>query len=300
MWPELGQQPPSEPYGWWGYHWRAPEPRSIVALLADRVLDARTAALLWLLLERRASLVVVAPGSDAGKTTLLTALLDFLPPGVRRIYLRGWSETFDFPADAAPARSYLLCNEISAHLPVYLWGCQVRRLFTMLEQGYALAATLHAGGLDEAIATLTAPPLAVPRRAVARLDLLLLLDGDATGRRVRTLDYLHDARGTGELAPTTLVRWDSASQTFRHREHPPAGLLERTGQEPAALLAELHRRARFLTDLAARGRAARDEVRAALGEWYTTITLGTRAGTTAPAGDHSERFHPPPYRSPRA
>ena len=85
-----------EPFAWWGPGWQAPAPRDIADLLRDETIDAWTAANLWAALARRQSLAVVAGESEVGKTTLLTALLDFLPPNTRRVYLRGCFETFAF------------------------------------------------------------------------------------------------------------------------------------------------------------------------------------------------------------
>jgi hypothetical protein len=56
-------QPPrddAEPYGWWGFGWDVPDPLSMVDLVAAGNVDARAAALLWLLIEARASIVVAA------------------------------------------------------------------------------------------------------------------------------------------------------------------------------------------------------------------------------------------------
>lgn len=143
MWPDLDRQPrdDDEHYGWWGFGWEVPRPLSVIDLIAAGNFDARTAALLWLLIESRASIIVAADPSGAGKTTTLTALGDFLPPDTARIYLRGWNETFDFVDTADPARSYLLCNEISAHLPIYLWGRKVLQLFDARGRGFAFGAT---------------------------------------------------------------------------------------------------------------------------------------------------------------
>ncbi|HEX5503419.1 MAG TPA: type II secretion system protein E [Thermomicrobiales bacterium] len=271
------RRPPAEPYGWWGYQWHAPEPLSIVALIAAGSLDARTAALLWLALERRASLVVAAQAQHAGKTTTLTALAEFLPPATRRVYLRGWGETFAFLGTADPGASYLLCNEISAHLPVYLWGPRVARLFDAVATGYGLGTTMHADNLDELSATLEGPPLAVPRAApapsrvlgVARLDFLLVLAVDYVERRPRrrlhTLALLRRSGAGDDFDPATLVRWDTARGDFVHApDPPPPGLSRRAGLSAAMFVAERERRAAYLGDLAARGVRAVHAVRRAL------------------------------------
>ncbi len=86
--------------GWWGYHWAPPRPLSITQIIASGSLDAELAALLWLLVEGRVPVVVAAEPPLAGKTTTLTALMDFLPPGTRKLFLRGWVEDFDWLPDA--------------------------------------------------------------------------------------------------------------------------------------------------------------------------------------------------------
>ena len=68
--------------GRWAFRPIPPEPRSIVELIADGTLDAELSAQLWLLLEARVPIIVAAEAQHVGKTTLLSALLAFLPPDV--------------------------------------------------------------------------------------------------------------------------------------------------------------------------------------------------------------------------
>ena len=56
---------------------------------------------LWLLIEARVPIVVAAEAQCVGKSTLLGALLDFLPPGVRVVELAGEDETFDWLPQAS-------------------------------------------------------------------------------------------------------------------------------------------------------------------------------------------------------
>ena len=58
-----------------------PNSRSIVELIRAGTLDAELAAQLWLLVEARVPIVVAAEAQGVGKSTLLHALLDFLPAG---------------------------------------------------------------------------------------------------------------------------------------------------------------------------------------------------------------------------
>lgn len=275
MWPDLNRQPPredAEPYGWWGFGWDVPDPLSIVDLIRAGNFDARTAALLWLLIEARASVVVAADPPGAGKTTTLTALSDFLPLDLARFYLRGWNETFDFLETADPARSYLLCNEISAHLPVYLWGRKVQQLFAALGEGFAFGATMHADEPDEVIGILAGYPLYIPLPAIARLDLIMTLAVEYVARRPRRrLNRLVLLRrdGVGDaFDPVDLARWDAAADGVVGFEGaPPPGLLRRTGLTEGEFGAAWSRRTAFLLELAARERQDRAVVRQLIGNF---------------------------------
>ncbi len=171
--PELTEFPPAD---WWGrYGARATGDLSLVDLVRLGSLDAATAAFLWIALEQRASVIVAAREHGAGKTTLLTALADLLPEGTTCYYLRGWYERFAFASELDPEKTYLLVNEISDHLPIYLWGKGVRRLFALLAGGWRLGATVHAQGADEVLALLNSFPLEVPVEHLVALDLVVTL-----------------------------------------------------------------------------------------------------------------------------
>ena len=199
------------PPAWWGWPWRLPRPMTVPELIAAGSLDAAVAALLWVALEQRASVIVVAGPNGAGKTVMLSALLDFLPPTVHRLHLQGMAEDFAFLADAEPARTYLLANEISDHLPIYLWGRRAQRIFELLPQGFALGATLHAESVDEAIGYLLAPPLSIPPDLLAAVTLVVTLAVVRRGgewlRRVDGVFVLHEA--AGRVASTRLAAWNA-------------------------------------------------------------------------------------------
>jgi hypothetical protein len=184
-----------EPFYWWGPAWDAPAGRSIGDLLRDGTIDPGTGAVLWAALARRKSVVVVAGPSGVGKTTLLTALLDFLPPATRRIYLRGCFEAFAFLADAAiePRASVILANEISPHLPIYLWGPAVANSLAATERGFSLLATAHAESAAEFVGVLTGSPLRIPVSLVSAFEFVVdmgFTDDTPSGRRVRNVSRL--------------------------------------------------------------------------------------------------------------
>ena len=77
----------------------APPARSVAGLIADGTLDPELAAIVWLLVEGHVPLVVGAGPRLTGKTTLLHALLDFLPPDIGTREILGRAEDFSWLPD---------------------------------------------------------------------------------------------------------------------------------------------------------------------------------------------------------
>ena len=258
------------PIGWWGWNWEPPVPMSITELIAAGNFDARTAALCWLVLEAHGSILIAAEQPHSGKTTTLTALLDLLPDDTRRVFVRGWAETFDFLRHTDPRRTLLLANELSSHLPVYLWGPKAVEVFRTLGRGYALASTLHADSAEEAVAQLTGE-LGVDAGDLARIDLLLVMRmyrvGTAYGPIARRVVSAHrissDLRGGVSLV--RLAGWDADRDAHEHDESAQVELLRaRRGGWAEGLPTELDVRAAYLRDLGERGIFAIPAVRAAV------------------------------------
>jgi hypothetical protein len=257
------------PFGWWGHRDDPPARRSIVQLLDDGVLDARVAAFLWLVLERRASVVVNAETDGVGKTTLLTALLDFLPPDLTLIYLRGWYERFEFLESVDPACGYMLCNEISHHLPTYLWGRGVRQMFEAMDAGFGMATTVHAANAAEVFTLLSAYPLEVPPALLGRIDLILTLGmgSGASGllRRLMCLRLVRDDAAAGLPSSVALAERDVLLSPLQSRPGRLVGVLaERFGYDLGRAAEELARREQVLLRLQRDGVTAPDLVREAI------------------------------------
>jgi hypothetical protein len=180
-----------------------PQPRSIVELLEDRLLDAELAALLWQLVEARIPVVVAGEGRSVGKTTLLRALLDFLPHGVRTEPLAGAIEDFGWlpeapelgwraerPAAATherraadPRSTVLLVEELSPELPAYTWGPRARVAIRALSLGYGMAATIPGSSLEDVFAHLAQPPVRLSEDELSRLGIVLVVRFSPYGPR---------------------------------------------------------------------------------------------------------------------
>jgi len=257
------------PIGWWGWNWEPPVPMSLTELLAAGNFDARTAAVVWLALESHGSMLIAAEEPHSGKTTTLTAFLDLVPFSVRRVFVRGWAETFDLVRWTDPAQTLLLVNELSSHLPVYLWGPKAVQTFRLLRRGYALASTLHADSAEEAAAQLTGE-LGVQPADLARVDVLMVMRmhrAGAYGPIARRAVALHRPvlAANGGLDLVRLVEWRARGDTFEHDEAAQLELLSlRRGGPRAALASEIEQRAAFLLTLCERRVRAIPEVRAAI------------------------------------
>ncbi len=104
----------------------------------------------------------ISEASGAGKSTLLASLIETSTSHRKRICLRGNYETFDFLDTTDPVQTVLLLNEISPHLPAYLWGPGVHRVMECMRSGYQVLGTAHAASGPAFIHLLTSPPLRVP------------------------------------------------------------------------------------------------------------------------------------------
>ncbi|HEX3724562.1 MAG TPA: hypothetical protein VHV31_17360 [Nitrolancea sp.] len=258
----------TEPFGWWGHRPSPTHPLTIIDLLHNGNLDTRITAFLWLALEHRASIVVTSTLEDAGKTTLLTALLDFLPPEIETVYLRGWYEQFDFVETKAPDSTLLLCNEISDNLPTYLWGPGVRRLFETAELGYALATTTHVKDASDVIELLTSYPLEVPRRLLSTIDFVLSLGGGSRPagylRRLMRVEMMRSIEDDG-LQVDSIAERDVLLGPLVTRPGQLIGVLtDRFGMTRQEATNQFARREQFLDQLIRDGIDPADSVSAAI------------------------------------
>ena len=267
------------PEGWWGYHWEPPTPMSAVELIGTPSFDSRLMAMLWAVMSRRRSVMLSSEAPQAGKTTALSALVAFLPDDTTGVFVRGWWEDYDWIAEIQPGTGYLLINEMSDHLPIYVWGRAARGALMLAGKGWGLGATMHADTLPEALDALRVG-LGATDADLAGLTIYLQFSAYLTPagmyRRVEEAWHLR-LDDEGALAPVRLATIDgerSPSLTGAQRmPEPPmlpgdegrstrplihdaaayAALATSLGLSAEALEAELAHRSAFLEDLADRG-----------------------------------------------
>lgn len=282
--------------GRWAFRPIPPTPRSIVELIRAGTLDAGLASTLWMLVEARIPLIVAAEQPGAGRSTLLGALLEFLPPEVRRVGLAGADETFDWLPQAselgwpgtaqavrgAPVRpdsTVLVAPELSEHQPAYTWGERARIAVRAATIGYGLATTLNADSLEEVFDSLGRPPVSLTADELSFLGCVVILRRlDGSRRRVVAAHYVRpivrDVHGhTQRLGPAILAAWDPSRDTFEDFGWGiTPELAFRVGKRSGDFELEVERRREFLEGLVAAGITGVDDVRSALRRYLATPT----------------------------
>jgi hypothetical protein len=224
--------PREEPFYWWGPAWTPRESRSLEQLVERSMLSAHEAATLAVLFQRGASIFVVSLTSGAGKSTLLDAIIRSTGAHRELVYLRGLYETFDFLDSADPCRSCLLVNEISPHLPIYLWGQGVRTVLRATADGYQLCATAHVADVESFIHLFTSPPLSVPLSLVHQPKIVVILN-----RRDPDREAASSVRSITAIAPGASPQATSVTVLAGHSDPDLAGRVD------AAALASFLRQA---------------------------------------------------------
>ncbi|HEX8982201.1 MAG TPA: hypothetical protein VF792_05490 [Ktedonobacterales bacterium] len=214
---------PRSPYQRRMWHYESDRPLSVAQLIAAGSLDARSAALLWLLVERHRSLIVSGPTDPTpgvGKTTTLNALLGFLPIGSTMVYTMGMFEDFGFVGEVDAATTCVLANEVSDHLRIYMWGRVARSLLRLPGDGFAVATSCHADTIED-VMTMLRQDLRIPAEEVKQLGVIVNIG--LVGRqwppqrRFLTINFAHPEGGDDEPHGVRLLplsTWDPNSDTF--------------------------------------------------------------------------------------
>ncbi|HYN63247.1 MAG TPA: hypothetical protein VES36_01475, partial [Candidatus Limnocylindrales bacterium] len=293
------------PEGWWGYHWSLPQPMSAVEIVESGSVDARLMATLWAVMARRRGVMLASEAPQAGKTTTLSALVDFLPDQTVGVFLRGWGQDMGWTDEIGPDRGFMLVNEMSDHLPIYVWGPNARAALRLAGSGYGFGGTMHADSLDEALSCLrdevgaTDPDLAgltiylqysayrTPSGMYRRVEEAWHLRTDAAGGlapvRLAALDGERSPRLTGAQrmpVPPTLA--GDGGRSGRSLLHDPAAyaiLAASLGLSAHTLEAELTERSEFLAGLADRGICEPPAVARALLNYPNPPTLASEGAS---------------------
>jgi flagellar protein FlaI len=203
------------------------DPITIIDMLELGVLNPYAAAYIWLLMENRATAIIVG-ATGAGKTTTLNALLTLTPMNSRIVTIeevqeinlahKGWTalvsrETYGVTEEGP--KGITLFDLVKAAMrmrPDILVVGEVRGeeayvLFQAISTGHGGFCTLHADDSASAIQRLISKPMDVPEAFIPYLNLALTIrrltlpeKGGGT-RVVRRLISIDEVNGAGDYNP---------------------------------------------------------------------------------------------------
>lgn len=262
---------PHDPYERYYWHYESRRPLSMAQIIALQSVDAETAGLVWLLLECGASLTVAGPTDPqpgVGKTTTLNALLQFLPEGTALVYMSGMYENFAFTRipEIDPNTTYALCNEVSDHLPIYMWGRIARRYLTLPGKGFHVATSVHADTIND-VMQMYSNDLHLNTEDIRRLGLIVNIGlvGRAYPPRRRwfTTHFVRpqaDVQDPDAVIPIPISLWNEYDDTFEHADQATLDeLAAYSGVAPQEFRKALKLRVDCLKDIAqGNGIAARE------------------------------------------
>ncbi len=169
------------------------EPWTIIHLIEDKTLNLEIAALLWLSIQYELN-IVVAGGTASGKTTLLNALMPFIPPNHRIISIEDTRELMlpkflhwiplttrePNPEGRGEVTMLdLLVNSLRMRPDRVVLG-EIRRqreaevLFEAMHTGHSVYSTFHADRADQVLRRLINPPISLPESLLESLHMVIV------------------------------------------------------------------------------------------------------------------------------
>ena len=197
---------------------------SVVDLIEAGTLGADLAAYALAAIAGGASFLVGAAPGGAGKTTVMGALLNFVPANVPLLPADSMTAMRQAAAGRDGRRCYI-CHEIGAgRYYAYLWGAELRAYFDLPAAGHMLATNLHADTFEQARQQIR-DDNGVSEQALWRMNLMFFLsirrDRGGVSRRIERVwesdgagphRCVFDRSAGAAIAPSRLVPADGRSR----------------------------------------------------------------------------------------
>jgi hypothetical protein len=239
-----------------------------VDLLAAGTVDLRLMAYLMHSVRNGASVLTCAGPGGTGKTTLLGALLCFLPESaLLQVVERSQPPSWYDRQSAQRHMTWFLCHELgSGPWYSYLWGAGAKSFLEMpmRNENCFCATTVHADDIDELRLNLQGPEIGISAEAFSHLDLVLFMRAvraPRAGGWLRRVTGLHVGIGDPTTSHLHLCRWDSRTDSFVWAEQCCAGARSGDAGPAVPTINCLAPYVDFLRDLQQRGVVEVAEVR---------------------------------------
>jgi len=258
---------------WWGNSGKESNRPNIVSMVKNNTLDTRLAAMLWLLYERGSSVIFASEEKAAGKTSMLSAFIDFIPPFYQKSYVYG--PKFESPEqEDGLTKTYLLIPGINDTGEANLWSSDVSKMLKWSTDGGPFSTTMYAGSPEGVIKAFSDKPLKIPNKVLGGIGAIVIVDAISTGgrsvsRRVREFALVVPEK-SGKPKLITLAGWepDKDQYIFMDSQLAVSNLSKHLKLDANELEAEINRLRRRLEAWITIGTSTTSEVRKAVHQYY--------------------------------
>lgn len=217
-------------------------PISCIELMKYKTFDSMMLAYLWIVIERKRS-ILASGGTASGKTTTLNALGSFIPPEYKIVSIEdtaelnllhpNWTQSvtrvgFGGSSHGSSTGDIELYDLLKAALrqrPEFIFVGEVRgeeanTLFQAMSVGHPCMGTIHAGNIKELLSRVESPPMSVPKALFTSLDVVIfnamIRRGEHFVRRIMSIEEIIEIDKEDELITNTVFRWDGAEDTYEY------------------------------------------------------------------------------------
>ncbi len=252
-----------------------PQPLTILDLIERQMFSDELAAQLWMYVEGlhvRPANLIIAGGPGTGKTTLLNALLSFMPARERLVTIEDTLElNTEFLENCSRLESCrrtktpeLVKNSLRMRperiLVGEVRGAEARDLMTAMNLGKYCMSTLHASTARETILRLQNEPMNAPPIMVNLVDVFVVLRKlNIDGKVTRVIGEVAETAGMEQQTVLLSTIWTYDPQRGRVVETSPSSIFRdrlatESGRTTVHIMQETARRAAVLQAMRACGR----------------------------------------------
>ena len=275
-----------------------PDPLTAINLISYHTGSPEMFAYMWLAVENKFNIMVIGE-TASGKTTMLNAILQFVPTEARIVSIEDTREISLAHENWIPAVSrtgfgipnilgkqygevslFDLLKETFRQNPDYVVVGEVRGketyvLFQGMASGHPSFSTFHAASVETVIRRLETPPINLPASLVDSLDIVCsvihIKDPKRNLRRVKDVKEIVEVKQQiGKADTVTMFEWNPIDDklSMGKNSHILSLISKRTGIPIKDLEKEIHIRAQILAKMGEKNITTHTEVTGLVNQYY--------------------------------